>query len=433
MYLQDILEVVAGLVFVWLVLSIGTMQIQEWLASFAGLRGNELYKAIKKILGNDDLADIFYDHPILNALSDFQNDKKRRPSYISANNFAQTLISIILSSSTESLLILLRLYDLRRNLWKIKSKEIRQNAYEQLDRLFEIARLSISAETGKPFGNLILVTLEKELTDFGAQFNEIETDVKIMLNWVRLRKDQIDQLAAKSHTTQNEPSDYKSFLTGIIALSVISPTLNLALNSLLVGMSETTQEGEGFLQASQTRIETWFNESMDRLSGWYKRKTQFTTFVIGLVIALLLNIDSIQVSNYLWREPTLRQVIVAQINDHAAEVVETDTSSLNGIIEFLQQELMGLNFPVGWSFIESPPYKNCRFVPSPNDSFGMLWQGKCIRPANSKATTNGWLWAFTKLSGILISGFAASHGSSFWFDILIKIINVRTAGAKPQG
>lgn len=433
MYLQEILEVVAGLIFVWLILSIGTMQVQEWLASFKGLRGNELYKAIKKMLGNDDLANIFYDHPIINSLSDFKGEKKRRPSYISANNFAQTLISIILRSSTESSLILLRLYDLRRNLGKIKSKEIRQNASEQLDRLFEIARLSISAETGKPFGNLILVTLEKELTDFGAQFYEIEKDVQILLDWVRLRKDQIDQLAAKSHTTQNEPSDYKSFLTGIIALGVISPTLNLTLNSLLVGMGEPTQTDEDFLQASQTRIETWFNESMDRLSGWYKRKTQFTTFAIGLVIALLLNIDSVQVSTYLWREPILRQAIVAQINDQAASAMETDTASLNGTIEFLQQELMSLNLPVGWSFIESPPAENCRFVPQTNDTFGLRWQGKCIRPANTKATTNGWFWAIIKLSGIFISGFAASHGSAFWFDILIKVVNVRTAGAKPQG
>jgi hypothetical protein len=433
MYLQEILEVVAGLIFIWLVLSIGTMQIQEWLASNLGLRGNDLYKAIKKMLGNDDLADLFYAHPIINGLSDFQNEKKRKPSYISANNFAKTLISIILSSSTESLLILLRLYNLRRNLGKIKSKEIRHNAKEHLDRLFEIARLSISSETGKPFGNLVLVTLEKELTDFGAQFIEIEEDIQNLLKWVRLKKDQIDQLASKALATQGELSENQVFLRGIIALSVISPNLNLTLNSLLVGMDEPIQEGDGFLQTIQNRIETWFNETMERLSGWYKRKTQFTTFTIGLILALFLNIDSIQVSNHLWREPTLRQAIVAHINDYAPSVIETDAPILTGSIEFIQQELMSLNIPVGWLFIESPSQQNCRFVPSSTDNFGILWQGRCIRPSTTQPMTNGWLWAITKLTGLLISGFAASQGSSFWFDILIKIVNVRTTGNKPQG
>jgi hypothetical protein len=432
MYLQEILEVVAGLIFIWLVLSIGTMQIQEWLASNLGLRGNDLYKAIKKMLGNDDLADLFYAHPIINGLSDFQNEKKRKPSYISANNFAKTLISIILSSSTESLLILLRLYNLRRNLGKIKSKEISHNAKEHLDRLFEIARLSISSETGKPFGNLVLVTLEKELTDFGAQFIEIEEDIQNLLKWVRLKKDQIDQLASKALATQGELSENQVFLRGIIALSVISPNLNLTLNSLLVGMDEPIQEGDGFLQTIQNRIETWFNETMERLSGWYKRKTQMTTFGIGLVIALLFNIDSMQVSNYLWREPTLRQAIVAHLYDYAPPVNETDAPNLMGTIQFFQQELMSLNFPVGWSFIESPSQQQCRFAPSPQDTFGMMWRNKCIRPTDTKETTSGWIWAITKLSGIIISGFAASQGSSFWFDILIKIVNVRTTGIKPK-
>jgi hypothetical protein len=420
MYLQEILEVVAGLVFVWLVLSIGTMQIQEWLASIVNFRGNDLYKAIKKMLGNDDLADLFYDHPLIKGLSDSQNGKIRKPSYISANNFATTLINIILSSGTESSLILLRLYNLRRILGKIRSKQIRQNAEEHLNRLFEIARLSINAETGKPFGNLILVTLEKELIDFGKQFVEIDEDIQDLLKWVRLKKDQIDQLLTKSHAIQGELTKYQEILRGIIALSVINPNLNLILNSLLIGMDEPNREGEDFVQTIQIRIETWFNETMERLSGWYKRKTQMTTFGIGLVIALLFNIDSMQVSNYLWREPTLRQAIVAHLYDYAPPVNETDAPNLMGTIQFFQQELMSLNFPVGWSFIESPSQQQCRFAPSPQDTFGMMWRNKCIRPTDTKETTSGWIWAITKLSGIIISGFAASQGSSFWFDIKPK-------------
>ncbi len=36
-----------------------------------------------------------------------------------------------------------------------------------------------------------------------------------------------------------------------------------------------------------------------------------------------------------------------------------------------------------------------------------------------------------KLLGFSITGLASSQGSSFWFDILVKIINVRSAGKRP--
>ena len=301
MYLQEILEVVAGLVFAWLVLSIGTMQIQEWLAGIINFRGNDLYKAIKKMLGNDDLADLFYDHPLIKGLSDSPDKKIRKPSYISANNFATTLMNIILTSGTESSLILFRLYNLHHIFGKIRSKQIRQLAKEHLKRLLEIARLSIDAETGKPFGNLILVTLEKELIDFGKQFVEIDEDIQDLLKWVRLKKDQIDQLLAKSFATQGELTKYQEILRGILALNFINPNLNLILSSLLIGMGEPHPGGEDFFQTIHTTIEAWFNETMERMSGWYKRKAQYTTFGIVLVIALLFNIYSIQVTTCLWR------------------------------------------------------------------------------------------------------------------------------------
>lgn len=432
MYLQDILEVVLGLIFTWLVLSIATMQIQEWLAGNWGIRGNYLYDAIKKMLGNIDLADMFYAHPIINSLSDFQEGKKRKPSYISAENFAKALLSIISSASTESWLALLQLHGLRRKLGKIKSRAIRLHAEPAMDRLFEMARLAVSAETGKPFGNLILVTLEKELAEFGDQFVELKGDVQELLKWIHTKKDQIDQLAGKSLVDKSNPES-RNLLLGILALRVVNPALNLALNSLLVGADDFEQGGGNLLQSTQVQIEKWFNDTMQRLSGWYKRRTQIITFGIGLILAISLNIDSIYLSNYLWREPTLRQAIMAQINANALPMNDSAPQDLTGSIIFIQQELAGLSLPIGWSFANAPIPPECRFAPSPADSFGIPWRGGCIRPVNTSAATNGWAWLFTAFAGWLMSAFAASQGSSFWFDILTRIINVRNTGSKPQG
>ena len=42
--------------------------------------------------------------------------------------------------------------------------------------------------------------------------------------------------------------------------------------------------------------------------------------------------------------------------------------------------------------------------------------------------SNGMIMA---LSSVLMTGLAATQGSSFWFDVLVKIVNVRGAGIKP--
>ena len=46
MYLQEILEVSIGLVFLWLVISVATMSLQEWLSNLLNARGKEMEKTI---------------------------------------------------------------------------------------------------------------------------------------------------------------------------------------------------------------------------------------------------------------------------------------------------------------------------------------------------------------------------------------------------
>ena len=41
---------------------------------------------------------------------------------------------------------------------------------------------------------------------------------------------------------------------------------------------------------------------------------------------------------------------------------------------------------------------------------------------------SGWLF---KLGGLLATGLAAAQGAPFWFDILKKIVNIRTSGVNP--
>src|SRR5438105_3573607 len=52
---------------------------------------------------------------------------------------------------------------------------------------------------------------------------------------------------------------------------------------------------QGDLNMLQRNLEDWYNSSMDRVSGWYKRSTHWIIFGIGLVVAAALNINTITI------------------------------------------------------------------------------------------------------------------------------------------
>ena len=77
------------------------------------------------------------------------------------------------------------------------------------------------------------------------------------------------------------------------------------------------------LNKFKAKIETWFDDSMDRVTGFYKRHTQWIAFLCGLIAAIAFNVDSIGVARTLWADPTLRTAMSA-----AADAYVRDNSSL---------------------------------------------------------------------------------------------------------
>ena len=60
------------------------------------------------------------------------------------------------------------------------------------------------------------------------------------------------------------------------------------------------------MQKLQLSLETRFDDTMDRVSGWYKRHSQVLIFYIAIFVAGAFNVDTLHVSRALWTEPTLR-------------------------------------------------------------------------------------------------------------------------------
>jgi len=162
----------------------------------------------------------------------------------------------------------------------------------------------------------------------------------------------------------------------------------------------------------QTAVEGWFNDAMDRVTGWYKRRTQIWTIGIALALTVVANADSIQISRRLWADPVLRSAVVEGAKARAQKPpptisveYEDDADPTDPVIirtdgegnEVSEQERQMLGQLLGWKGIQ----------------------------------TNGWSWP-ERLLGWLLTLLAISMGAPFWFDLLNKFINVRYTGKSPD-
>ena len=175
------------------------------------------------------------------------------------------------------------------------------------------------------------------------------------------------------------------------------------------------------------RIENWFDDTMDRVSGWYKRQTQLILLLLGLTIAILFNVDAIQITQKLStdREATAKLVELAvQTADHykddprvqktnpaeGGSTAVTDSSENYKIYKEYQDRLNAI------VKLTSDTLKQA------NDILALGWD-----EAQKEAliTNTG-----RKILGFVITAFAISLGAPFWFDLLNKLIRVRGTGKK---
>jgi len=65
--------------------------------------------------------------------------------------------------------------------------------------------------------------------------------------------------------------------------------------SLQVTFRVLLDEAGHNIEQLKTQLEIWFNSTMERVSGWYKRKTQAVQLALALLIVVLGNVDSIRI------------------------------------------------------------------------------------------------------------------------------------------
>jgi hypothetical protein len=175
------------------------------------------------------------------------------------------------------------------------------------------------------------------------------------------------------------------------------------------------QKLESLFEQVQQHIEIWFNNAMERVSGWYKRRLQAWTIGIAVTLTVALNVDSVQIARQLARDSALRSFIVAQGEQMAqqppamvaqpppAPAVPSAVDITAARVQMLQKQIEALKtigIPMGWPDPEGPP--------------------------------TGPSWFLLKVMGLLLTAGAASLGAPFWFDVLNKFMTIRSAGRAPE-
>ncbi|OYT12309.1 MAG: hypothetical protein B6I19_09990 [Bacteroidetes bacterium 4572_114] len=289
MFNSTAIEVVIGLVFVYILYSLLVTIVTELISSLINERGRVLKKGLQRMLDDDGeaiLSNEFLQRPEIKYLS----SKNRLPSYINAPTFSKAMINIF-----------------------------------------------------------------RKANDANNAFGDYMEKLK----------------------TEKEGSDTKEIIYNIMV------------------------EANGNIEKLKTLLDSWYNETMDRVTGWYKRKIQLITFIIGLLIAFSLNVDTIAIAKKLTRESDTRLEMVKLATGYAKEAnADTATTArVNTEVKQIIDDIRDQESIISISASSLDP-----------------------------RTSAFWLYVL----GCLITAIALSLGAPFWFDVMNKIVKLRGSGVQEK-
>ena len=190
-----------------------------------------------------------------------------------------------------------------------------------------------------------------------------------------------------------------------------------SISPLKPSLQALVKEAGGDISRFRTSLEKWYDDHMDRVSGWYKRYVAVITLVVGAIVVVLLNLNGLTIGRTLYTENAVSTAVSAV----AAKATNCSSENNQDCLANLEGQLSAAaaaGLPIGWGTVRdcTVPKANCNW-----------WEKRGItsRHGNSVAQV------LLVLLGFLIMIISIVPGAQFWFGLLTKLNTLRATGPKP--
>jgi hypothetical protein len=234
-----------------------------------------------------------------------------------------------------------------------------------------------------------------------------------------------------------------SFADAVIDLVVPDPEGQTTMTSIEQGVAALPDDmvpfkpslqaliknAEGDVNQFRSSVEQWYDDHMDRVSGWYKRHVAIITLVVGAILVVLLNINALTVGRTLYTESAVSTAVsnLAVKDTNCPTPTPSPTSTAQALkaqqecLEDLQGQLSAAaaaGLPIGWGTV-----RDC----TEQGAHCNWWDRRGIFSQHGDSGVQ----LILVLVGFLIMVIALVPGAQFWFGLLSMLGSLRTTGPKP--
>jgi hypothetical protein len=294
-------------------------------------------------------------------------------------------------------------------------KEINEVTSRSLNFKYETLRKEIESQTGIPWSDKQILLKKVDEIVNGFLNDEYENFKKAIENQTNLNLSvKQSLLLLATAITLRKDSELARLVDRALGIGTLPESVERNL-FLLAQQAEIKADGvKEELNQFRREVENWFDKSMERAEGVYKRNAKLVAILIGSLVAVAVNADTVHIVSRLTQDQILRSTLVKAADESITNTgLTSDCFTTNNndakcseALKKFNRVTKTLSLPIGWG---------------PENR----------KQQRQEVRSLGFLGFFRQVLGWFVSGVALSMGANFWYEMLGKFINVRNTGRVP--